>query len=470
MDFLKRRRGGDAETGSAAGATVETTTETTTVAPAAGQRPAARATAPMSKYGPFLGSRALHLLSIEYEHHADGQGEDAKPINEFYIAADDGLVGVFDGLGGAGGETIRTSGGSERTGAWLASRRVRSMTYRIFDDLIRRGLVIPAASDSDTQEESDETTGAAPKLSLDFAAELKRAIGDDLVSYAAQLGAGVGGRLKSRLIRTLPTTAALCRYNLASNELTAIWAGDSRVYTLRPDIGLQQVTTDDLKYDMDAMENLTQDSPMSNCISASTDFVLHERQIELHPQAIVLAASDGCFGYVSTPLHFEFLLLSTMTQATSMPEWHDLLCARIKAVTSDDSTMAAAIIGWPDFSSMRESFVVRQRWCEQILKDYDECKERVKRAELELDQARHALAAHTGDLWTNYRKTYEILNRVPVRDVPDRSRAEAAPRPSSPHLNHEAEPGRKPEPAVVADGPRDAGGESAGVPEGDGRP
>ncbi len=98
---------------------------------------------------------------------------------------------------------------------------------------------------------------------FDFTAELKHAIGEDLNEYATRLHAGGGSRLKSRLIKTLPTTLAICWYDLSRHEFTAVWAGDSRIYYFHHDIGLQQVTTDDLKSNADALENLTQDSPMA---------------------------------------------------------------------------------------------------------------------------------------------------------------------------------------------------------------
>jgi serine/threonine protein phosphatase PrpC len=445
---------GSEDTGEMASAGVESGAEADAVK--AGQ-PAAAAP-PTTKYGPFSGTRPVHLIAVNYEHHPDGLGEDAEPLCVF-CRPSNGLLGAFDGLGGAGGETIRRPDGSERTGAWLASRRVRQVVRNVYDELIPRMMMLSASGDSGAYEQFADAP--APRPPVDFTATLKDAIQEELVRYAAELGAGTGGRLKSRLIRTLPTTMALCQFDLDSNLLTAIWAGDSRVYYLRPDIGLQQVTTDDLKSNADALENLTQDSPMSNCISASTDFVLHERQLELHAHSILLAASDGCFGYVRTPLHFEYLLLRTMQQATDVRDWRDRLYAEIELVTSDDSTLSVAVIGWPDFVSCQRHFKARYQWCAERIGTYDAWHERVKLAERELGQAREALAAHTRDLWEEYRKTYEIPNMAPTRDVPDRRRDEAAPRPAAP------EP--EPEPVVVVDGPRDSGGgENADLPGGDG--
>jgi len=409
------------------------------------ERPAA-ARPPMPEYRFFPGMRPIHLLAVNYEHHSGGLGEDAEPLCYFAPPAN-GLLGVFDGLGGAGGGTIRLPNGSERTGAWLASRRVSKTVLAVSRDLMCRTPMLSASSDSGSCEQLTETS--APWWHVDFTATLKRAIQEELVSYAAQLGARTDGPLKSRLIRTLPTTMALCLFDLDSNEFTAIWAGDSRVYCLRPDIGLRQVTTDHLKSNADAMANLTQDSPMSNYVSASTDFVLDEHKFELDERSILLAASDGCFGYVRTPLHFEYLLLRTLQQARDMADWQYQLHDEIKRVTSDDATLSVAVIGWPDFVSCRRDFKPRYEWCKKKIIAYnawngqvESAQQKLDQAREALDQAREALAAHTRDLWEEYRQTYEI---------PNSRRAEVAPGPA------------------IVDGPPDeGGGEDADLPDGDG--
>jgi serine/threonine protein phosphatase PrpC len=414
----------------------------------------APATPSAAKYGPFPGTRPVYHFPVNYEHHPDGLGEDAEPLCLFSRPAS-GLLGVFDGLGGAGGETVRLPDSSERTGAWLASRRVRQVVVAVYKDLLGETMIMSPSSEQAAEE-------PAPRPPTDFTAALKDAIQKELVRYAAELGAGTGGRLKSRLIRTLPTTMALCRYDLDRNEITAIWAGDSRVYYLRPEIGLQQVTTDDLKSRADAQENLTQDSPMSNCVSASTDFVLHERQIPLLGPSILLAASDGCFGYVPTPLHFEYLLLWTMQYAKDIDDWQRLLHAQFERVSSDDSTLSVAVIGWPDFTSCQHQFASRHKWCGDRIHTYDTWRERVEFAERALGQAREALAERTRDMWEMYRTTYEIPDKVPTRDVPDHQ-AEVAPKHAAP------EPEGEPEPAAVTDGlGDDGGGDDSGLPDGDG--
>jgi hypothetical protein len=343
-------------------------------------------------YGPYEGTPPLYGLVVAHDHHGSRLSEDAPPIWTFKRPAD-GLIGVFDGVGGADGETIRFSDGSEHTSAWLASRHVRDCVIHVHQELIQQVMTSRAAASQTT---------AMPGFydCVDFTAELKRAIERKLGTFAAKVRASGAGRLRSRLIKMLPTTMAICSYDLSKREFGAVWAGDSRVYSIRPDDGLQQVTTDDL-----------------NCVSAG-DFVLHERRLALRSFTILIAASDGCFGYARTPLHFEYLLLQTMQESADWADWRMRLESRIAQVTDDDSTLAAVAIGWPDFASCRANYSARADWCWQRIRALDDRHDRVQRLERDLLTARGDLTSNTATLWREYRTTYESLGLAPTRDVP----------------------------------------------------
>jgi len=361
----------------------------------------------------------LHWIVINHEHHEPaGAGEDATPIRTFRPPANHGLIGVFDGLGGAGGEMIKLPDGTERTGAWVASRRAHNVVLKIYDELISRLQASRSAPGSgDLYEQQIELPeNLSP---FDFTVELKDALQEELVRYAAELGAGGSNRLKSKLIKTLPTTMAICTFDLSSREYTAIWAGDSRVYCLNPALGLQQVTTDHLKGNPDALENLTRDAVMSNCLSASADFVLQERQLTLPTECVLIAATDGCFGYVHTPLHFEHMLLSTMGDARTFEEWQERLAAAIIQITSDDSTLAAYAIGWPDFASFKKHFANRLQQCAASIDALEAKRKQVDHLNKDLGQAREELKTLTRDQWEEYRRHYyELPTRANTRDVP----------------------------------------------------
>src|SRR4029453_11513263 len=99
-----------------------------------------------------------------------------------------------------------------------------------------------------------------------------------------------------------------------------LWAGDSRAYVFEP-AGARQLTADDLREPGDAMANLHQDSVVSNAMSADSDFHVNYRRIELRAPFLVAGATDGCFGYISTPMHFEHLILSKLQGARTTSAW-----------------------------------------------------------------------------------------------------------------------------------------------------
>jgi serine/threonine protein phosphatase PrpC len=374
-----------------------------------------------SEHGPFGGLASVYRIVVEHENHEPaGSGEDASPIWMF-CEPDKGLVGALDGLGGAGGELIRLPDGDERTSAWAASRRTREVVRRVYSDMIQRTRSQWSASVSAGVYDYDQENGMpGPGMRgpFDFAVNLQKAIKADLAEFAARTHAGGSGLLRSKMIKTLPTTLALGWYDLKEYEYSAIWAGDSRVYCLQPELGLQQATTDDLKTPADAMENLTADGLMSNCVSASADFFVHERRLPLPPRCVLLAATDGCFGYVRTPLHFEYLLLASMRQARSWEEWQERLTAEIVQITADDATLSAAVIGWPDFAVCRDGYAPRYAWCAERVNAYNSQLAKVDEMEQELVKTREELAATRRHLWDEYRKTYELLGAAPTHEVP----------------------------------------------------
>ena len=66
------------------------------------------------------------------------------------------------------------------------------------------------------------------------------------------------------------------------------------------------------------MENLRRDSVVSNAMSADTDFHVSYRKVELQAPFLVACATDGCFGYVRSPMHFEHLVLSHLQACRSI--------------------------------------------------------------------------------------------------------------------------------------------------------
>jgi hypothetical protein len=185
------------------------------------------------------------------------------------------------------------------------------------------------------------------------------------------------------------------------------WSGDSRVYVFDPATGAHQLTRDDLRDAGDALVNLRQDSVVSNAMSADTDFVVHHHMVELSAPFLAIAATDGCFGYVRTPIHFEHLVLAALQESTDTASWSQLLQRRIAEITGDDVAMAALGVG-ADHDEFRRLFATRTAELEQrCVAPLDELEAEVGRAEQAVAQARSRHAAVQTALWAEYKTEYE---------------------------------------------------------------
>lgn len=315
------------------------------------------------------------------------QGEDADPILRH--GRELGLLAVFDGMGGAGGTVYETPDGP-RTGAYLASRVAR--------DIVEERML--ALLDPEWNLDG-------PAAARDLGRNVKRALVDTL----AGLSAPASG-LRSRLLRALPTTMALIALQRREPRDGrwaghVFWCGDSRVYLLDPTTGAHQLTSDDLRDQGDALLNLRQDSVVSNAMSADTDFVVHHRQVELTAPFLAVAATDGCFGYVRTPIHFEHLVLASLRDSTDADSWSRLLQERITAITGDDAAMALLSVG-ADHAEFRQRFATRTADVEQrYVVPLDELESEVGRAEQAVSDARRRHAALQTSLWSAYKRDYE---------------------------------------------------------------
>jgi len=329
-----------------------------------------------------------------------GEGEDSDPI--VLTGADDALVAVFDGMGGAGGTVYQTPDGP-RTGAYLASRITR--------DVVERRML--ALLNSEAQPDGPAAVE-----------EVRRSVAEALAGRLAELQAPRSG-LRSKLLRALPTTMALLALRrrepggaIWTGHL--LWAGDSRVYALDPTSGVHQLTLDDLREGGDAMANLREDSVVSNAISADTAFVVHSRSIELTEPFVALAATDGCFGYLPSPMHFERLILSRLDQTPDEASWSDALQSEITATTGDDAAMALVGLGG-NHERLRTLFAdrlatVEARWTGPL----DEGAAELTRAEEQLVSLRQRHTERVAELWSSYQTDYErFLDRAaPREDAP----------------------------------------------------
>ena len=152
--------------------------------------------------------------------------------------------------------------------------------------------------------------------------------------------------------------------------------------------GAHQLSTDDLRDPGDAMANLHHDSVVSNAMSADTEFRVGYRRVELKAPFLLVCATDGCFGYLPTPMHFEHLVLKALAGARSTQAWSEAVQAEISAVTGDDAAMAVMGVG-ADLAEFQALLAPRLATLEEdFITPLDQLRRAVQDAERTLQAAR----------------------------------------------------------------------------------
>lgn len=288
-------------------------------------------------------------------------GEDTSLYNLSERAA---LVAAFDGCGGSGAKKYSRAG--NKTGAYIAARAVKSTVNTWFEGSRQR----------DADRLHDQIL--------------------EVLQKCHQLASESSG-LIGRLTKLFPTTMAAAVCELGEEGLYAdlYWAGDSRIYLLDAD-GIAQLTRDDIG-DVDAMENLSADEVLTNVVNLSVPFTIHTARIEPRKPCLILAATDGSFGYLSTPMEFEYLLLETLLKSESVAEWEQELTRRIGAVAGDDYTVCGVSLGFGSLSALKNQLFPR---AEALYEQYVH--------PLEQADSRERL-----ELWKQYQSEYyRYLNRI----------------------------------------------------------
>lgn len=328
-----------------------------------------------------------------------GNGEDSEPIVSVASARNSGLIGVFDGMGGAGG-TVHADRGINRTGAYIASRLASASVSSFFNN-------------SDLTPQFTKNLSTTKSVAQHLCKWLIEAFKTEAIRLEQS-----PTRLAGTMIRHLPTTMACTYFETADNVTTTystFWAGDSRAYLLSPIDGLQQISIDDLKSGGDALQNLTDDSPISNCINAEGDFTVNCHCGYVRLPIVYIVATDGCFNFAPSPSHFEYSILETLSQSHSSLEWAERLRNQLFSIAGDDLSIALVALGWTQFTTLQAAFAVRKEtlW-KTYIKPIDDLEyliqksaEEHKRSVQDRDQLRLRL-------WNEYKKKYELLQQQHV--------------------------------------------------------
>ena len=316
------------------------------------------------------------------------RSEDAEPLFVSHSESQEQrlLIGVFDGMGGAGAGIVERPQNSY-TEAYIASRLLRKRLLKFG----MTGFANPIISGSQRAISSS-----------DFLIRIKNHF--EKFSKEYKIGTGSASRIRGTLTKTLPSTLACAEILVRENyqghlqtKIYSMWAGDSRVWVMTPQSGLQQITKDDVDL-ADPLEQLRQDPPMNNVVSASVDFLIREHHVELSGPCLVIAATDGICGYVRSPGEVELLVLQALKNAHfEKKPFSETLFDSFTQLANDDASCVITSIGFEDLSSVNKAFENRLRLVE----------DRYSRLQVQNDDS--DLSVKIDEIWSQEKTDYCAL-------------------------------------------------------------
>lgn len=267
------------------------------------------------------------MIEIKFNREkVSGKGEDSDPIllrNESTF-----VVGVFDGMGGSGATTCNSAYG-ECTQAYVASRIIRNTVEELFQ-----------ATHNILAQDIEEKCRQRLKAEIEKFPSAK-------------------SMLRNGMIREYPTTLSVIQAYSDDSDvvINSFWAGDSRNYLWTKE-GLFQISKDDLRIDLDPLENLREDAPLSNCICNDRKFIINHKPIKIEKQSCaIFSATDGCFGYYKSPMHFNNMLKETLRNAIDLEDWERKVEDEIGKVAGDDASLSLIVINNDNFDNFRENIL-----------------------------------------------------------------------------------------------------------------
>lgn len=281
------------------------------------------------------------LVVCASKERVKGAGEDAFALQFSDSKHGTGYIAVFDGCGGMGAQKYAKA--KNQSGARLASNIAADVVDRFY-----------AAPNSGFYLDGRD------------AERLEQELKKGLLTVKEQISERSAFKIGGDLFRELPTTMSLIVSKLGKDGslyCEYLWAGDSRGFVLDQE-GICQITEDDLESEEDAYSNLHNDARLSNVINADRSFTIHEKALKLehvisadgNQPTMLITATDGCFGYLRTPMHFQHLILNTLMRSTTEKAWEQSLISELDKVAGDDCAITIAIYGCHDFETCKRQF------------------------------------------------------------------------------------------------------------------
>lgn len=256
-----------------------------------------------------------------WREKSSGRGEDALPVLALASLSPDVMLGVCDGLGGAGAQ--RTASGHSEAAVGAAAARD----------------ALDAAADS-------LLGPARPVEHQSVVAQLTTNLQTRFDAFAGG-GSPSDGVLRGTLVKSHPTTvAALYLDTRPQDRIRAVsaWAGDSRCYAWTPQAGLQLLTLDHTRYP-DPLVQLDNEGPLTNLVHAGEPVQLDSAEFVIAPPVVFFAATDGLFSFHAEPGELEFRLLIALASTGRIGEAARVLLDDANVHAIDDVSLA--MVGFP---------------------------------------------------------------------------------------------------------------------------
>ena len=296
---------------------------------------------------------------------SQGKGEDCHFLSD--PDSETTVIAVFDGLGG------RSAGFDNKSGGRIASRKASEVTRKVL---------------------SQWNT----PLTEDIAINLQESICQTLRKEADEKmrPSRLRGQLAGKRLCTTLAIASIPKPEKSPYQVNLAWIGDSRIYFLSPKKGLQQLTSDDLEIARDAFEMIRDDPPMSQFLTADSpeNWHIHFTSKDFEEDGLILACTDGCFQYLTTPWDLEKLLLETLLNSDTPLEWEEHLTAKYETIKHDDISLLLSPIGLASFGDLKKRYKDR----------YDELVNNYNSEEKNFEELQA--------LWEKYKVDYEEKLKV----------------------------------------------------------
>lgn len=326
------------------------------------------------------------LLIANMQEKKEGRGEDSDPI--FFSNNDSIFLGVFDGMGGAGGAECESDFSHDdihMTKAYVGSRIVK--------DAIEKAI-----------HENPELL-FEPNLENIITNIIKVRYAEEKEKFPPKSKTG----LRSALIKEYPTTLAISCITRDFDKISinSFWAGDSRNYIWNQN-GLFQISLDDLMGNLDPMENLHEDAPMSNCIQADAPFKINHKNILINAKDkfVVISATDGCFGYYPSPMDFEKALIDSLNAAYTLEEFEKNLTTAFAYVTADDFSFSIAAVGFKNFNELKLYLGSPTKLVKEYFSKRRYFEQEVRKTEEKIAKLKEGVDSCLTSLWPEYKRNY----------------------------------------------------------------